>query len=540
MMSAERESRSSETDCSESFARNRDSREASGGANSAVKSRVPLRLLIIEDLETDAEELTLELESAGLLVVCTRVDDDADLLSELEKPWDAVLCDYVVPGMNWQRSLEVVRRADELVPFIVVSGQRGEEFAVETMRGGASDYIVKSRLMRLAPALQREMESAAETRRGRDIQRRLEKELQSTRRFEATGRLAGGLSHNLNNLLTVIMGGLDIARLNESLGEDGRYVEEAARAVETAAKMVRQLASLGQEPTYEPDAVNLSSVVSQVEALIRPILPKGVNLQTKCQHNLPIIIADQAQLEQALLNLVLNARDSVDGSGTISLFVSKRDSDEIVFRVDDDGVGIAEELHERIFEPYYSTKGEGGSGIGLASAYYMARSHGGGISVSSRPGNGSSFELAFPLKISDPERERGTSQEWQRGEGRILVVDDAEDGLLTTRAILERCGYTVSTMSRYADAVENLSSSANLPNLVIVDAVVTGGGARELLAWTRRRSLKIPLVLTSGFEAERYDRYRLYEGFSAFVQKPFRAREFSLIVARVMAEAEGK
>lgn len=498
-----------------------------------VATNNPLKILLIEDSNDDAEVLEEELEISGLSIACKRVENDVALLAELDAEWDVVLSDYVVPDMDWQRSLELVRKHHPEIPFIIVSGNRGEEFAVETMRAGCNDYIVKDRLMRLGPAIEREVEASKERQRVNAARRSLEEELQRTRKLEATGRLASGLAHNLNNILTVIMGGLDIVLIGGQFKEDARYLEEATRAVEQAAKMVRQLARLGLDLPFDPGVVRPDELISRITSLVAPVLPGNISFTQQCDSAIPAIVADSAQLEQALLNLVLNARDAMPEGGTISLSVKiQEENKSLVLAVADEGHGIEQELQERIFEPFFSTKGDGGTGIGLATVFNIARAHDGRVRIDSTPGLGSVFELVLPIELANQERDSSALPAWPKGKGKIFVVDDAEDVIIMAGGILKQCGYEVLSAGSFQQAKEHLSDANSAPDLIIADVVMSGGGARDLLQWLGAHEIDIPVLVTSGFETEKWGKYRIYEGFAGFLRKPFKGADLATLVAQ--------
>lgn len=503
-----------------------------------------MRVLFVDDSSEDVQSLIEELQLAEIQPEYRRVDSDAALREALQDEWDVILCDYMIPGMDWRRTLAVARELAEDTPLIVVSGHRGEEYAVETMREGSCDFIVKDRLSRLVPAVRREVEAAARRRRTNHTQRLLEQELQRARKLEAAGRLAGGLAHNLGNVLMVIMGGIDLALAEHGEGEGAGYLEEAERAVESAAGMIRQLARLGQEPDFRPRPIDPAKLVGDVEALVRPVMPPGIRFDVRCEPGLPGLLLDPAQLEQAMLNLLLNARDAVGKAGTIQLEVSsEREGEQLSIRVSDDGVGIPAELQERIFEPFYSTKGEGGTGLGLSSAYHAARAHSGRIQVDSFTGRGSVFDLLIPIRVADlPDSGAQAPEAGQRpqAEGRILVVDDAEESLLRIRSVLTRCGYEVDTRGGFKQAIDLLEGDGPRPELIIAEAAMREGGARDLLFWLEARGLLIPMIVVSGFEVERLKSRSLYDRFAGFLSKPLDESVLTELTAETLEAARSR
>ncbi|MEM7611058.1 MAG: response regulator [Pseudomonadota bacterium] len=494
-----------------------------------------IRLLVVEDQPLDAQQLIEELELYGLQVFWLRVDNNADLMAALCESWDAVICDFVVPGMRWENTLTVVRGKLADVPFIVVSGKRGEEYAVETLRAGCSDFVVKDRLMRLAPSVVRELERAKDTRALRVSQEQLQVELQRARRLEATGHLAAGLAHNLNNILTVIMGSLDLARYEQGGETDNGYLRDAMRATERASKLTRQLNQLAAGPSFEPAAVDLNDMLAHLEMLVRPGLPERIALEVTHGTDLPIMVVDPVMLEQAVLNLILNARDAIDGNGKISCGV-RIDDGRWIITVEDTGHGIPYDMQERVFEPFFSTKGDAGTGLGLSTTYQIMKNHDGNASLFSVPGQGSRFELSAPVKTAKAPVASDYFNALREGHGRVLVVDDTEEILLTSRAILKQCGYQVDAANGFTPAIESLAGDVR-PDVIITDSVMAEGGAADILQWLNRRHIEIPIIVTSAFATDEQHRYSTKHGFAGFLPKPFNADRLSAMVAAVREPA---
>ena len=461
----------------------------------------PISMLVIEDSETDALQMIEQLELYGLQVDWLRVanfDDYSKALNDAK--WDAVLCDYVVPGMDWRTALAQARATNENMPFFVISGKRGEEYAVETIRGGCNDYFTKERLIRLGPSISKEIAVAREASTQSDNRKRLEIELQRSRKLEAIGQLASGLAHNLNNVLTAVLGHLDLALMRAP--EDSKlsaHVNAAIRSTEHCASIVKKLTRLGQDTSFDPEPLDVDALAHHVVSLVTPTLPKFVELKYVCPTPLPLVVADPAGIEQALLNLLLNARDALDEKGEITCELII-EADNWVLRVTDNGAGIEAETQERIFEPFFTTKGLRGTGLGLPSVIQITEAHGGHLTMSSVVGEGSVFEMCIPTTIAS-ELSRELLPPLEQASGVILVVEPAEETRLSTQGELQRRGYQVKTAATFQQALVQLEGEPGV-DLILADSVMHEGGALALLEWLNQQELKIPIILTSSFGVE--------------------------------------
>lgn len=400
------------------------------------------RVLLIEDDQTDAEELIVELERSGLLIAeKARVDTEEALRTALETPWDVVICDYVLPDFGWQNALHLCAEHAPETPFIVVSGQRGEEYAVEAMRAGAQDYVSKQKLMRLGPAVQRELNIAKDRKRAAEMQAEMASELQRVRRLEATGKLAGGLAHNLNNALAGIVGHLDLAQRTDDLATARKLIDTALHACESATRVVRQLNQLDKEPVIELEYCDMPQLLDTVVGLMHGALPPEISLELRCDDNVGPLACDPLAIEQILINLILNARDAIIGEGKIVCTVAAS-ADTWTISVADDGIGVAPESQERIFEAFYTTKPRTGIGMGLSSVRQFVDMLGGQITLDSAPGKGSTFLITLPTRhLEVPSATPDTHG------ASVLIVHQTEGVRIALQSLLQRNGFTCTAMS---------------------------------------------------------------------------------------------
>ena len=363
---------------------------------------------MVEDDPEDSAAIRHALEGSGSDFEITTTDSEQAFRTALDKAgWDAVLFDYVLPGTTWQRCLALTRERDPDLPFIVVSGKKGEEHVVETVRGGCNDYVVKDRLIRLAPVLEREVRQANDRREARRFREGITRQLARADRTDAIGDLAAGVAHNLNNLLTLILAGL------ESIPRDGAHREEissAMNATETAIDLIQQLLSIGRRTDATRTPVRVKPVVERVKNLVRGSIPPGIHIEIG-PVDTPKVRVHASALEQAVTNLVLNARDALGTSGHVKITATDltvpRDGGVpaapgryVRLAVADNGPGILPEHLDRVFDPFFTTKGDIGTGLGLATVASFARDHGGWAAVESEPGRGAEFVIVLPVARS--------------------------------------------------------------------------------------------------------------------------------------------
>ena len=370
---------------------------------------------MVEDSEDDARLLQLELGREGFLPDVTRVDTRNDLRAALgERRFDVVISDHNMPGFSGDEALAMVKRFNPDLPFIVVSGTRGEEHAVEAMRAGADDFIVKTRLHRLAPVVERELEASGMRARERETLAALEdskRQLVEAQRLEGIGRLAGGVAHDFNNLIAAIMSYADL--LHKGMPKDDTRradVEEIKRASRRAAELTRQLLTFSRQQMEQKSSLQLNEVIHDSLGLVQALVGPAVSINLQFHSDLWSIRAERLQIEQVLMNFAANARDAMPEGGALTLSTdnvvvapSERTTrppepgEYVRLEAADTGVGIPLELHAKIFEPFFTTKEVGkGAGLGLATIYGIVRQSGGYIYVDSTMGRGTIFTIYFP------------------------------------------------------------------------------------------------------------------------------------------------
>jgi signal transduction histidine kinase len=503
----------------------------------------PLRLLLLEDNPVDADLITATMTEGGLLCQSHRVDTRQDFVAALkEEQIDLILADYSIPGFDGFTALTLARQHRPEVPFMFVSATIGEDLAIDAMHQGATDYILKQRLGRLVPSVQRalrEVEQRAERQRAEDALEQSEKQFRQAQKMEAVGRLAGGIAHDFNNLLTVIMGYSQV--LSTELGPDHPLrskIEETQKAGERAAGLIRQLLAFSRKQSMDPKVLSLNTVVTNLESMLRRLIGEDIRLVTKLDPGNGHVRADQAQLEQVLMNLVVNARDAMPKGGILTVETAQVELTRspvhhlrplapgpyVKLSVSDTGCGMDRQTQSHIFEPFFTTKEEGkGSGLGLSTVFGIVTQCGGGIDVASRVGHGTKFDVYLPsvesgvLTATLPQ----DVGEPKRGTETILLVEDDPSVRNLVRDELRKLGYRVLEAKNGVEACLVATQQTGALDLLLTDVVMPGMGGRELAQHLSVIKPDLKILFISGYIDDVGLHAGHEEGSSSFLQKPF-------------------
>jgi PAS domain S-box-containing protein len=641
-----------------------------------------LRVLVVEDRTEDAELAIRELRRAELNCETRRVDTaDAFRRALGEFRPEIVLADYTVPGFGGMAALEILKAEAPAIPLIIVTGSLDEETAAECIKAGAADYVLKTNLIRLGPAvsgalayaqsqadkqvaesalriserrfralveeswdavalfagdgtilygspattrllgydltefvgrnamelihpddragalvrLQEAMAAprarvhvAARVRHKngswrylegvftnllddpsvgaivnnyRDVtdRRILEEQVILSQKMEAIGRLAGGVAHDFNNILTAIGGYSDLLLADLPPDDRRRHdVEEIHQATERAAALTHQLLAFSRRQVLQPKVINLNALVPDIEKMLRRLIGEDILFATVLHPSLGNVRADPGQLEQVIVNLAVNARDAMLDGGRLTIETRNVELDEaytaehpavkpgryVMLAVTDSGFGMDEETKARIFEPFFTTKVRGkGTGLGLATVYGIIQQTGGHIWPYSEPGRGTTMRVYLPRvdAPADPiERPRDAAPEALRGSETILVVEDEAPVRAVTRQLLERNGYTVleAPDGPAALALVDGEAGGRHIDLLLTDVIMPGMSGRELAAQLNARRPNVRVLFMSGYTDDAVVRHGMLEPGLAYLEKPFRPTALLRKVRGVLLETD--
>ena len=521
----------------------------------------PIRLLIVEDSEDDARLALRSLRRGGFDPSYRRVQDIGALLRALvEKTWDAVISDFSLPGFSGLDALQAFRSTGTDIPFIFVSGTIGEETAVQAMKAGASDYVMKQNLARLAPAMERERAQAAvraERRQAELDLRQYEAQLRHAQKMESIGTLAGGIAHDFNNILGAVLGNATLLR--QEIGPDHPglvNVDEIQRAGLRARELVRQILAFSRKQAAELQVQPLAPIVVETHKLLRATLPTRVTLETELPEASPHVLADSTQIQQVLMNLCTNAWHALpDGSGRIGIglrevLLDQGSADLAALGtlppgryahlwVSDTGVGMDAATRERIFEPFFTTKPVGqGTGLGLSVVHGIVVSHGGGIRVDTQPGIGTTFDLYIPAceqPVQDePVPAPADSPAQGHGE-HVVYIDDDETMMLVASRLLQRAGYQVSAFSDARAALEAVRAAPLRFDLVVTDFNMPDCSGLEVASELAFLRPDLPVIISSGHLTEDLRIRAAAIGVRSLLEKENSFDQLCPTVARVLA-----
>jgi len=424
-------------------------------------------------------------------------------------------------------------------PRVLKSGRHGEAFYTElwdALKAGESwsgRFINRAKNGKLfteeatiSPVVNRKGETINYVAVKRDVTQEIElqEQLHQSRKMDAVGRLAGGVAHDFNNMLMVIVSYADLLATGLRENEPMRkHTEQIQRAAHRAASLTRQLLAFSRKQVLAPQILDFNSILLETSSMVRRLISENIDLQCDCAPELWAVKADAGQMVQVILNLCLNSRDAMPNGG--SLVLSTRNSDAgdgfVEISVADTGVGITPELEEKLFEPFFTTKERGkGTGLGLATVYGIVQQSGGHIRVESTPGKGTTFTIHLPRCLEPvPSVQVVLPQPFARP-SLVLVVED-EDALREAIAEhLRNHGYEVLVATDGIQALDVLAVNPDV-SILVSDLIMPRMGGRELVRQAIKRFPHLHVVLMSGYDDQASNSEDHGESSAVCLQKPF-------------------
>ena len=368
----------------------------------------------------------------------------------------------------------------------------------------------------------------------------LERQLLQSQKVESIGRLAGGVAHDLNNLLTPIIGYGELILHDSIKGLDAQEsLVEVIKAAKRARDLVAQLLAFGRRQTLSVQPISVNDTLLEFEKLLRRTIREDVAISLELRPDLPSVIADRGQLEQVIMNLSVNAADAMPKGGTLILRSSLTNFDEnsegkdniqpgkyVVLSVIDSGKGMDEETQKNIFEPFFSTKEMMGTGLGLATVYGIVKQHDGHIEVQSTLGEGTTFTVYLPTtnKSAVKVKAQTLAKEDLRGSETILLVEDSDQVRSLTEKLLHSLGYIVLNAENGTKAAELLSKHKGSIDLLLTDVIMPDINGIELFAKLLEIQSTLKVLYMSGYTDDVLDRHGVMKEGMNFIAKPFTAR----------------
>jgi len=394
-------------------------------------------------------------------------------------------------------------------------------------------------------------EDITDTRRAELEKAELEEQYHHSQKVESLGRLAGGVAHDLNNLLTPILGYSEVLLADiEATDKKYKAVNEIMRAGFKARDLVKQLLAFGRKQTLEYQLVDLNKTVYGFEPLLRRTIREDIEIKIIPTYERCTTMADIGQVEQVLMNLAVNAQDAMSEGGTLTIETSVVEVDEkfsaihldaepgeyVLLKVSDTGSGMDEKILDKIFEPFFTTKGEVGTGLGLATVYGIVKQHGGNIQVDSKLGQGTVFDVYLPFSEGSAKARKTGKKISSKliGSEAVLVVEDDPQVRHFTCFTLKRYGYAVLEAESGPKALDILEKQRCKVDLLLTDVILPGMNGNELHGEIVRKCPNIKVLYMSGYTGDAIARHGVLEENVAFIQKPFAGQALAIKVREVL------
>ncbi|GCE22992.1 hybrid sensor histidine kinase/response regulator [Dictyobacter kobayashii] len=503
-----------------------------------------MKVLLIDDNPFDRELVKHKMEQVWPDIQWKEVTNQQAFSAIMKQPdFDFVLTDY---QLKWTTGIDVLKfiiKCCPDLPVFMVTDTGSEELAVEAMKLGLSDYVLKTHLSRLPLAI----EDFFQRRQLKNEHEVLQKQIQQAQKMESLGLLVSGLAHDFNNLLAGMMGyaqqGIKHSSANPELAE---YFQHIFTRAEQGARMTRQLLTFARGSHLEPMRIQMNTLIAQTLEFVGTLLGPTIKIEFNPDATIADLYADPTQLEQMLVNLCINARDAMPHGGTLrvethtfQLHKGKQDArftaqpgPYVQITITDTGEGMSPEVLARLFEPFFTTKDVGrGTGLGLSVVYGIIQQHHGFIEVTSQPGKGTCFALYFPVaeQVSLEEttlNERAASEKVTPsvktpGKVTILVVEDDPDVQQVICEVLREEGYTILLASDGEEGLQLFQEHIATIRLVIADIMMPKMQGKEFQQQIRRRQPETKVLVMSGYQQIQLQQKDLLDPNSDFLQKPF-------------------
>jgi signal transduction histidine kinase len=450
---------------------------------------------------------------------------------------DIFLIDQQLPDGTGLQLIRDARACGAAKPIIMLTGYGSGDLDDAALEAGATDYVEKHLV---TAQLERAIRYALRDWRTARILHEREEQLRHAQKMEAIGRLAGGVAHDFNNLLTAVVGYTDLIRERLDPEEQtARDVTEIRRAADRATALTRQLLAFSRKQILNPTVMDLNETVIGLQHMLPRVIGEHIRTTIELSRDLARIRADASQMDLVLVNLVVNARDAMPSGGQLVITTENVVLDEdridaeglrlspgpfVMLGVSDTGAGMDAATRARAFEPFFTTKPKGkGTGLGLATVYGIVDQSGGGISIDSAPGRGTSLRIYLPTTSAiaaapAPEALPALSS---IGSERILLVEDNEAVRELAAKALRRRGYTVQEAANAEDAIQCVRGAAAMPQLLVTDVIMPGLTGPNLAARLLALLPDLRVLYMSGYTDDATPVNGSYWGGVPLLQKPF-------------------
>lgn len=515
------------------------------------------QILVVDDDEGLRQLIVRQLKRCGFDAAAVATGAEA-VGRAASDPQLFLLLDLKLNDMTGSEVVTSLRNRGCSSQFMVMTGQGDEKLAVEMMKLGASDYLVKDtdfldRLPGVIDRVFRALHTEKQLENAKEEKLKLQEQLIQSQKMDAIGQLAGGVAHDFNNILGGILGAAELLYIDQNMPVLKRkeFLELIINTAKRGAGLTRQLLTFSRKGLGTHAPVNCADVITEAVAILRQTIDKTITITinyNQCASS--EIIGDPSLLESVFLNLGINASHAMQNGGSLTFTLSNRELDQtdtihgqfklapgsyLSVAVEDTGCGMSAEVKKHIFEPFFTTKEQGkGTGLGLSAVYGAVRAHNGAVTIYSEEGTGTIVTLYFPL-TKNP-RQAGTTAEHcsVRGTGTVLIVDDEEIIRRTAKAILESLGYQAITASDGREGLEILKSRGDEIDLILLDMIMPVMGGRETFKQMRHFKPDLKILVSSGFSQDTTLSEMKTIGLNGFIRKPYNQYELSHAVAEIL------
>jgi len=520
-----------------------------------------INVLFIEDNPDDVELELYELRKGGFDVNQQVARNQKEFLSALDNlDVDIVIADYSLPDLTGIEAIHILQERNIAVPVILITGMGTEQIAVDSLREGAIDYILKKNISGFSARVDRALDIWADRRAIVTVEKekeKLQQQLFQSQKMESVGRLAGGIAHDFNNLLTGIMGyaSLSLKAIPEGT-QISKNIQTIIEVSKRATHLVKQLLLFSRKIPLEFRIVDVNSLIEENVEFIRRMVEETVDIKLDLQKDLPKVKSDVGQFTQVLINFAVNARDAMDGTGILEFktetvsandeMTNKNPSHDIkeyvLITVSDTGCGIDEENLSKVFDPFYSTKDVGkGTGLGLSIVYSIVTGHGGWIDVKSTKGKGTSFKVYIPV-MAEGDLDGVSLESVGLGEGirslisgkeTVLIVEDEEILRSYSSEMLKDLGYNVLMASDGEEALVVFQENMEVVDLVVSDMVMPKKTGIELFSDLKLIKPDVKFILVTGYCLEEVEGHILRD-MEAILMKPYTMEKIGALIRKIL------
>lgn len=501
--------------------------------------------LLIEDNPGDARlilEMLADLKRNTEEMIHIQLDVESTLSAGIEKikskSYDIILLDLSLPDSKGLDTFETIQTHVNKTPVIVLSGLDDKRVAIQAVRDGAQDYLVKSHVD--GDLLLRAIGYAIERKRVEEEKEKIQIQLFQAQKMEAIGVLAGGIAHDFNNLMTAIQGFTDVLMMKTNESDPSyRPLQQIRSSASSAADLTRQMLLFSRKQPMEFTSIHLDKVVENLLKILHRTIGEDITIGTSFDPNLWMIQGALGTLEQIIMNMVINSKDAMPDGGQITIKIKNVVLDKNISRsmpearpgkfvqlsVIDTGVGMDENTLQHVFEPFFTTKEPGkATGLGLSVVYGIVKQHEGWIKVSSKSGKGATFDLFFPAQPAKTDTSEQPSlpiAEYQGNNKRILLVEDAEGVREFAAMILSENGYIVYSATTVQEALDVFNKEKGNFDLVLSDVVLPDKSGIKLVEELSKKKPKLSILLSSGYADQKLQWPVIREKGYRLLQKPY-------------------